>query len=256
MHLATAAVYTSPYSRIGEKYDFRGETSRLLPFCSASQSRGGGTCPAGPGFGWTTFRRSIFKSLTIDNTSVLYYLWSYACVVRACEGTNIYWPRIFLLRAASWQFNFQTARETDGCCAASLLGAGPLLSCFHRPCKGVTPPNFAEKTFANSREIRETWAHVNFAPTIPLYTAMWVQNLCVLIPLYVPYRRSIWHSHIHVVHMHAEVSVYNVSYLPLATKMGKLKNIARSSKLSSHYRQYCSTMVVYLAICATKTCKS
>lgn len=43
--------------------------------------------------------------------------------------------------------------------------------------------------------------------------------------------------YIHVVHMHAEVSGYNVSYLPLATKMGKLKNIARSSKLSSHYRQ-------------------
>ena len=42
---------------------------------------------------------------------------------------------------------------------------------------------------------------------------------------------------IHAVHMHAEVSGYNVSYLPLATKMGKLKNIARSSKLSSHYRQ-------------------
>ena len=49
-----------------KKNDFRGENfSRLLPFCSASQSRGGGTCPAGPGFGWTTFRRSIFKSLTL-----------------------------------------------------------------------------------------------------------------------------------------------------------------------------------------------
>ena len=106
---------------------------------------GGGTSPASPVLAGPLFGDQVI-SIEMVQCKSRTPLWKAAICTPSCNyllhytsvPPHVYWLCIFMLRAASCSSinkDKHAADKTDSHGTASVLGGGPLLSCFRHPCK-------------------------------------------------------------------------------------------------------------------------